>query len=280
MKPVKRKFSLVLATLGRDDTVDLFLASLASQDYPSDLVEVIIVDQNTDGRLDEIVTRHRGQISLIHIKSPIRGLSLNRNIGLNHARGDIVGFPDDDCEYPHDLLSKVDASFNALGVDVLLGRIWDRKQNKSAIRNWPGKTIALNSYNFYRLTSSITLFTKVVTQRFDERFGLGAQYGSNEDVIFVSSLLRSGATGQYVPSITVYHEDQPLTVLSREKVTNYALGFGRFAREYRSMPVLAIFLFSVLFQALHLLKALGSFDMRSARLRAASLRGRIRGFLL
>ena len=279
MKSVKRKFSLVLATLGRDDTVDVFLHSLAHQDYPSDLVEVIIVDQNLDGRLDEIVARHRGQISLNHIKSPIRGLSLNRNIGLNHAQGDIVGFPDDDCEYPNDLLSKVDALFDELDVDVLLGRIWDRKLNKPAIRNWPEKTIALNSYNFYRLTSSITLFTKVVAQRFDERFGLGAQYGSNEDVIFVSSLLRSGATGQYVPSLTVYHEDQPLTALSREKVASYAVGFGRFAREYCSMSILAIFLLSVLFQALHLLKALVSFDMRSASLRAASLRGRIRGFL-
>lgn len=278
MKSEKYKFSLVLATLGRRDTVDRFLETLLAQDYPLDLVEIIIVDQNKNGLLDDVVEKYSSRLNITHVKSPTPGLSLNRNLGMDRATGEIIGFPDDDCEYPADLLGIVETAFQGTNADLLLGRIWDQKQGKPAIRSWPDKTIKLNTFNFYRLTSSITLFTKVRAQRFDERFGLGAQFGSNEDAIFVYSVLRSGSAGVYLPEIKVYHEDQPMSALTEEKVASYAAGFGRFAREYSSIPVLAIFFSSVIFQALHCVKAFALFDMKAAGLRATSLRSRVRGF--
>jgi glycosyltransferase involved in cell wall biosynthesis len=278
MKSEKYKFSLVLATLGRRDTVDRFLETLLAQDYPLDLVEIIIVDQNKDGLLDNVVEKYSSRLDIKHVKSPTPGLSLNRNLGMDRATGEIIGFPDDDCEYPADLLGTVETAFQDTNADLLLGRIWDQKQGKPAIRPWPDKTIKLNTFNFYRLTSSITLFTKVRAQRFDERFGLGAQFGSNEDAIFVYSVLRSGSAGVYLPKIKVYHEDQPMSALTEEKVASYAAGFGKFAREYSSVSVLAIFFSSVLFQALHCVKAFALFDMKAAGLRATSLRSRVRGF--
>lgn len=278
MKSEKYKFSLVLATLGRRDTVDRFLETLEAQDYPLDFVEVIIVDQNKNGLLDSVVEKYSTRLDIKHVKSPTPGLSLNRNLGMDRAAGEIIGFPDDDCEYPADLLRIVETAFQETNADLLLGRIWDQKQGRPAIRPWPNKTINLNTFNFYRLTSSITLFTKVKAQRFDERFGLGAQFGSNEDAIFVYSVLRSGSAGVYLPKIKVYHEDQPMSALTEEKVASYAAGFGRFAREYSSFSVLAIFLSSVIFQALHCVKSFALFDMKAAALRATSLRSRVRGF--
>ena len=278
MKSKKYKFSLVLATLGRRDTVDRFLETLAEHDYPLDAVEVIIVDQNKNDLLDDVVNKHSSILNIKHVKSPTPGLSLNRNLGMDRAAGEIIGFPDDDCEYPGDLLRIVGAAFQETKADLLLGRIWDQKQGKPAIRSWPDKKIALNTFNFYRLTSSITLFTRAKTHRFDERFGLGAKFGSNEDIIFVYSLLRLGLSGLYLPEIKVYHEDQPMSALTEGKVASYAAGFGRFAREYCSVSVLAIFLSSVIFQALHCAKAFALFDMKAAGLRATSLRARVRGF--
>lgn len=279
MSDKKYKFSLVLATLGRRDTVDRFLQTLVDQQYALQTVQIIIVDQNGSNLLDNVIAKHAGRLNLVHIRSARRGLSLNRNIGLDRAEGEIVGFPDDDCEYPRDLLKTVEATFDATSADLLLGKIWDPQLDKPAIRSWPEKFQSLNSFNFYRLTSSITLFTKSVNHRFDERFGLGAQFGSNEDVIFVYSLLQNGLVGCYEPSIRVYHEDQPMSALNEEKVAGYAFGFGRFAREYLSLPVLAIFASSLAFQMLHGLKAICLFDSKAARLRAASLGARFRGFL-
>lgn len=272
------KYSLVLATLGRGDTVERFLASLAAQTYPLGAVEIIIVDQNKNGLLDDIVSRYSGVLNLTHVKSDVLGLSVNRNIGLERAVGEVVAFPDDDCEYPADLLANVDASFSAQNATFILGSIWDDKQNRPAIRNWPGSPVKLNRFNFYRLTSSITLFSKDMTQRFDERFGLGAPFGSNEDAIFVYSLLKSGNEGVYLPGLRVYHEDQPLGSLDARKVASYAKGFGRFAREYASAHILAIFLASVLFQSIGLVKSGLCLDFRTASLRATSLKWRIMGY--
>lgn len=274
----KVKYSLILATLGRGETVERFLESLSAQTYSLDAVEIIIVDQNKDGRLDDIVFRYQRVLNLTHVKSEVLGLSVNRNIGLDRAIGEIVAFPDDDCEYPADLLSNVDASFTETNAKFILGSIWDAKQGRPAIRRWPGSPAVLNRFNFYRLTSSITLFSQDKAQRFDERFGLGAPFGSNEDVIFVYSLLKSGNSGVYLPNIRVYHEDQPLSSLESRKVASYAKGFGRFAREYASVHILAIFLASVLFQTIGFVKSCLFFDFQTAGLRATSIKWRILGY--
>jgi glycosyltransferase involved in cell wall biosynthesis len=272
------RFSLIIATLGRKDTVARVLQSLVVQSYAMSTVEVIIVDQNRSALLDEVVEKFRDQLNLIHIRSPILGLSLNRNLGLEKASGEVVGFPDDDCEYPSDFLSKIDAVFLRDNVNLVLGSVWDPRLAKQAIRKWPAQKLNLNRFNFYRLTSSIALFTTLRAHRFDERFGLGAQYGSNEDVIFVYSLLNQGANGVYYPDLRVFHDDQPMSSLDVKKVSEYAKGFGKFARLYASPYVLIIFGMSIAFQLIGCAVALMRFDNRLLGLRYTSLKCRLGGF--
>lgn len=272
-------YSLILATYGRCETVDRLLATLAAQTYSMGAVEIIIVDQNRDGKLNDIVERWQTRLNITHILSPVMGLALNRNIGLNAARGEIVAFPDDDCEYPTATLEFVDRAFATHGVDFLLGNIWDNEKKVQAIRAWPADEIAVNAHNFYRLTSSITMFTRYRNLRFDERFGLGAQYGSNEDAIYVLSHLTAGKRGRYLPGLTIHHEHQSADNLGLDKVASYAAGFGHFVREYLSAPTAVIFLLSVGFQALGWLCALVKRDKRAMRMRAISLKHRCLGLL-
>jgi glycosyltransferase involved in cell wall biosynthesis len=275
----KKRYSLVLATLGRKETVERFLESVQKQTYPRDLIQVVIVDQNRDSLLDDIVAKYESAISIQHIKSPVLGLSVNRNFGLNAATGDVVAFPDDDCQYPPELIDTVDRALTEDDLDFVMGKIWDPEKNVPAIRKWPDARIKINRFNFYRLTSSITLFTRLKAQRFDERFGLGAKFGSNEDAIYVLSMLSAGARGVYLPNMRIYHEDQPISTLDRKKVAGYAMGFGHFVREYRCTATLAIFALSIAFQALGFIKALACLDFRTASLRTTSLKARIVGFI-
>lgn len=272
------RFSLVLATVGRKDTVVRVLQSLVEQSYVMSAVEIIIVDQNRSTLLDDVIEKFSELLNLIHIRSPVLGLALNRNLGLEKASGEVVGFPDDDCEYPPDLLSKVDTLLLRDNVELVLGSIWDPKLSKHAIRKWPDNIIGLNRFNFYRLTSSITLFTTHREHRFDERFGLGAQYGSNEDAIFVYSLLNQGVVGIYDPGLQVFHDDQPMSSLDVRKVAGYAKGFGKFARIYASPYVLVIFGASITFQIIGCIAALMRFDKSIFKLRYTSLKCRLGGF--
>ena len=98
------RLSLIVATLGREAELSRCLGSLAAQ--TSRDFEVIVVDQNADDRLAALLGRERASFPLTHLRaSP--GLSRARNVGLRLARGDIVGFPDDDCWYDVDIVARV-----------------------------------------------------------------------------------------------------------------------------------------------------------------------------
>src|SRR5205823_3889706 len=80
------------------------LNSLAEQTYRR--FRVILVDQNSDQRLEPIVTDHADAIAITRLASH-PGLSRARNIAFQHLEGDIIALPDDDCIYPPDLLMRV-----------------------------------------------------------------------------------------------------------------------------------------------------------------------------
>jgi glycosyltransferase involved in cell wall biosynthesis len=91
------KISLLLATLGRSFELERFMTSLDNQTYRN--FELIVIDQNTDARLDPILRKYRGRFSFVHVRSDKPGLSRSRNEGMKHLSQDtdLLAFPDDDC---------------------------------------------------------------------------------------------------------------------------------------------------------------------------------------
>jgi len=99
------KFSLVMTTLGRDKDIINFIESLLKQTYTN--YELIIVDQNSDDRVVKIFDQYKEKINIKYHHCAKRGISVGRNMGLKYVTGDIIGFPDDDCEYDSDTLIKI-----------------------------------------------------------------------------------------------------------------------------------------------------------------------------
>lgn len=279
MTPEKPLFSLIVATLGRSTELDSFLGSVAEQTFDLSRVQVIVVNQNTDLNLEPIIQRHQERLHIQHIRSNKRGLSHNRNLGLEAAEGQIVAFPDDDCLYYPDTLDKVWASFQRNPAsNLVLGRIVDRKTGKSIIRDWPTQPKVVSRMNFLTHNSSITIFAKR-SLRFDERLGVGAYFGSCEDADFVYSILLRDGIATYDPSVEVWHEEQNMHLLSKTKVKQYGLGFGAMARKHWS-PVMAYWFLGVLaYHSLGLCKALLRTDKVEIHKRWLSITSRIQGFL-
>src|SRR5271170_6306948 len=116
--------SLILSTLGRSREIDVFLESLAIQEFKN--FEVIVIDQNTDDRLVPVVDPARWPYPIKRIHTPDqRGVSRGRNAGLKHAKGDIILFPDDDCWYPPWFLSKAVELLERYSCACLSGRAAD-----------------------------------------------------------------------------------------------------------------------------------------------------------
>ncbi len=85
--------AIIIPTYGRQQSLNSLLRSVAAQDLPP--TEVILVDQNTNGTIDAIVTAYQ-DLPLVHIRRAEPNAAAARNTGFRASRSKYVVFLDDD----------------------------------------------------------------------------------------------------------------------------------------------------------------------------------------
>ena len=277
------RFSLVLATIGRSDDVARFLDSLNAQVGCE--VQLIVVDQNKDDRIERLLAGKPWIFEVLHLRST-PGLSYARNVGLKHVDGDIVAFPDDDCWYGPGLLLQVQqALLSDATIDGVTGRSVDEHMAESGGR-FSRVEAMLDDYNVWSSAISYTIFLRAavcqqVTGGFDEALGVGAKtrFGSGEETDYLIRAIRSGARLRYWPQLTVFHPNKLMALgpSAMSRALTYGMGMGRvlvkhaYPWHYR-VKVLARPLIGALAAALTLQAGL-------CRFRWATASGRLRGML-
>lgn len=226
--------SLVLATLGRDREVADFLKSLVNQTYKD--FELIIIDQNKDGKIDAIVEPFKNCFEVTHAKVDFTGNARARDYGIGLAQGRIVAFPDDDCAYNKDVLTKVVAEFKRRpNLSILVAGSYDFSSSRFSI--------GVNSNNaqyFSRFKMMGVEFThffdrkKIDSKLFhlDHDFGIGSKYSGGEGFEFLYRLLRAGSTAFYNPEIKIYHPDKDHYKLGTGRMLMYSTGIGAYIRKF------------------------------------------------
>lgn len=207
--------SLVLCTYRRQRELGPLLDSLLAQHFRD--FEVLVVDQNEDERLLPLLdsARERG-LRLTHLRLAYPNLSAARNLGLRHAHGRWVGFPDDDCWYEPALLQQMVAHFShSPACDVVLAR-WAEFTEPAAL---PHRLSWSRSRRFRdRLAASFMLFfdRQVVEQLggFDPRLGVGQWFGAGEETELMLRLLRAGKRAEFCPSAIVHHPLKPPSAMT------------------------------------------------------------------
>ncbi|MGL6167817.1 MAG: glycosyltransferase [Fusobacteriaceae bacterium] len=271
-------FSMILATKNRDKEVDEFLDSIKKNDYNLEKIEVIIVDQNQEIDLTTIINKYEENFDIIHIKSKLKGVSKNRNLGIKISRGKIISFPDDDCQYLNNTLKVVEDLIKNQNIDAILGRIID-ENGKDYIKKWKLSEKKVKKNNFISFNSMITIFEKNSKRYFDESFGPGAKNPSTEDADYLYDLLKRNKNVLYSPEIVVFHPNVMINNFDKKKSYNYGLGFGAFCRKYSDIYTLKIFLLGT---ALALLRTIWNsikLDNSEKIIWFSSFKGRIIGFL-
>lgn len=272
------KVSLILCTIERIEEVECFLDSLVSQTLDYKFFEVIVCDQNADNRLNRAIEQYSKILNLRHIKSKVKGLSVNRNVGMKYAQGCILAFPDDDCTYYSNTLENVVEKFNDVHDGLLLGRIYDRVNQRDILKRWPRKKTRVNFYNFYNLTTSITIFSKNCEIPFNEKFGVGAQYSSNEDTLYVLENVLNNRDVYYVPDVEVWHPEQRNTKMKIDRIASYGFGFGKLLRKMPTAPKIYYFILFNAYYTQRLIKAVFVCDMYKVKWAYCSLLSRNRAF--
>ena len=157
------------------------------------------------------------------------------------ASGDVIAFPDDDCRYELDTLTRVSRLLELYpGCDGLSGLALTHEGLPYNLR-WPGSPERITKIRVWGQAISFSIFLrrKVVEAvgKFDESLGLGSgtPWGSGEETDYLLRALELGFELRFEPSIKVRH---PETVdrfgcFQRDRAYSYALGMGRVLQTHR-----------------------------------------------
>lgn len=224
--------SLVATTINRVRELNRLFRSLVKQTNSN--FEVVLVDQNQDDRLAGLIANYASSFPIHHLRS-LPGLSKSRNVGLLQCRGEVIGFPDDDCWYPEDTIDRVIAIFRAsFDVDVISGRSVDNNGVES-LGHFQNFSSEITRSNLWQTHNSNTLFVRARALQglygFDESLGVGAEslFQSGEETDLLLQLMQRGGRAQFHWDLTVFH-DQTRQLPRRARL--YSPGFGRVLRKH------------------------------------------------
>jgi len=241
------------------------------------------VDQNADDRVKKLIESSKPCLRYVLVHSP-RGLSRARNLGISLASGGIVGFPDDDCWYPDDLLLQVKKWFDRNQTyDFLCCTAQDESGREVASR-WPSRSLVIDRDSVLRACASASLFMRKAVLDdiggFDERMGLGAAtpFQSAEDSDLALRCLDGGRNGWFEKQLYVYHPHKGAGTATSSRAFGYGMGFGCLLRMHGYSPRTLIY---------HVVRALGGAikslllaEPKKALFYWKSALGRLRGYLI
>ncbi|MCQ8260023.1 glycosyltransferase family 2 protein [Streptococcus suis] len=155
-------------------------------------VDTIVINQSSTGKVGTIIEQN-GQATIVH--SERLGLSASRNEAISYAKNeDICQIADDDMIFVDNYKEIVENAYKEFPeADVIVFYV-DLENHAIARSSIPkGRMQYLHAMR----TSSVQIsFKKSSLERvglnFDERFGIGATYGSGEENILLFDALRNG----------------------------------------------------------------------------------------
>jgi glycosyltransferase involved in cell wall biosynthesis len=191
------------------------LDSVINQDYPKDRFEVLVIDGMSSDATREIIKKYIEKNSFIKmIDNPKKIIPAALNIGIKHAKGNIIVRMDAHSEYPKDYISKIIYWLNKSGADNV-GGIWITKPGANTLIAEAiaiGLTSTFGVGNaYYRTGLSEPRYVDTVPfgayrkEVFDKIGLFDEKLLRSEDDEFNLRLLRQGGKILLVPEIVSYY---------------------------------------------------------------------------
>ncbi len=276
------RFSIVIPTINRKDELLLMLLSLKEQTFKN--FEVLVIDQNSNNLIELLVNRFKNDLSIKHIKAPALGASNARNVGIENAIGDILTFPDDDCEYPITLLEEISSYFNANKIDGITVPAKDKEFGK-AIALLASKTQLVHKRNILSTAIEAGIFIKknaINSYKFDTNLGVGSlsPYWSDEGPDFILKLLNEKRTIIYCPRFVIFHPNPVKVYSEKTTIRGYKYGLGRGYFLKKNKYGFHFILYYLLIYLIGMFKGVIFLDKHMFNYFKEGFRGRFEGYFL
>jgi GT2 family glycosyltransferase len=224
-----KTISVVIPTFRRPQALQATLEAMVELDYPSDLYEVIVVDDGASDDTRAVVERFRqGSPRITYLSQDHSGVATARNRGAEHASGDLLVFVDDDIVVAPEHLRRHVEDQEEFG-DALVNGHWEfspetmaelqespfgrfRIEVESWVKDGIGKQRISDSILRPREVTACNLGIRAQTFArlggFDESF----PYAGCEDQDFSLRAKEAGVPFVYDRSIRLLHNDRRLSL--------------------------------------------------------------------
>ncbi len=193
--------SIIIPTHNSELTIKQCIESLTSQSFPREKFEIIVVD---DGSTDQTtsIAKKAGADSIILIEPCFQGKS--RNIGVQNAKANLLGFIDSDCEAKNGWVETIIKELESL--QAITGAI-DNGNTQSKIA-WAEYFVEFCAFNEFRKRSVIRTMPGCNIACLKEIFMKAGGFSEerlSEDILFGQALRRKGVEQIFVPELKIKH---------------------------------------------------------------------------
>ncbi len=215
------RISVIIPTIGKKKTLATTLRALEKQSMPSELFEVLLLDNTEAGALKKKIARHfrTSRLNIRYLHEPGPGKYRAMKTGISMAKGEFIAGTDDDCLPRKDWLETMDHGFrNETGkVYALVGNVFPlnptpqcygttcfKKRQRHVYGHWFDRAragiIGNGSNVMYRRQAFAELGD------FLPFLGPGAAFGSGEEVEFFYRILKNKKKIVFIPQSVVFHD--------------------------------------------------------------------------
>ncbi|MGD6810144.1 MAG: glycosyltransferase [Candidatus Bathyarchaeia archaeon] len=198
------KISVIVASMNNESTIEECLQALLAQNYPSDHIEIILMDGCSKDRTVEIAKKYPVKIFQIALNCPAA-----YNYAQRIASHPILGFVDSDAKVENDWLKKLVPRLNEPTVGGVSGSI-DTWNTDNPWARSIGYELKTRYRRIGRYTGRIATMNLLLKKSVIEEVGGWAEdMPSQYDTEFGYRLAAKGYKIAYEPSSVCYHYNRP-----------------------------------------------------------------------